>query len=185
MFNTTLPNNVYCDITAEIIFKLDENYELSCKIVFMRTVQNIINSKSKPKNIINSASLVIDALNMLNAVNLSYLIVMDGNEFKGIFSERDYTRNVILKGRASNTTKVKDVMSTDMPKVTLVDTVEECMNMINTHKTRYLLAYDEDQFVGVITIHDLLRQVISSREDVFNQNLTRSMIDYDEGSKIY
>jgi CBS domain-containing protein len=76
-------------------------------------------------------------------------------------------------------------MSTDMPKVTLVDTVEECMNMINTHKTRYLLAYDEDQFVGVITIHDLLRQVISSREDVFNQNLTRSMIDYDEGSKIY
>ena len=151
----------------------------------MRTVQNIINSKAKPNNIVSSTSMVIDALNKLTAVNLSYLIVMDGNEFKGIFSERDYTRNVILKGRASNNTTVGDVMSVDVPKVSVTDTVEECMNMINTHKTRYLLAYDDDQFVGVVTIHDLLRQVISSREDVFNQNLTRSMIDYDEGSRIY
>ena len=151
----------------------------------MRTVQNIVNSKPKPSNIINSESLVFDALNLLNSVNLSYLIVMDGKEFKGIFSERDYTRNVILKGRASNTTKIGDVMSVDIPKVVLTDTVEDCMNMINTHKTRYLLAYDDDQFVGVITIHDLLRQVIASREDVFNQKLTNSMIDYDEGSRIY
>ena len=151
----------------------------------MRTVQNIINSKAKPNNIVSSTSMVIDALNKLTAVNLSYLIVMDGNEFKGIFSERDYTRNVILKGRASNNTTVGDVMSVDVPRVSVTDTVEECMNMINTHKTRYLLAYDDDQFVGVVTIHDLLRQVISSREDVFNQNITRSMIDYDEGSKIY
>lgn len=151
----------------------------------MRTVQNIINSKQKPANIISSDSLVFDALNLLSDVNLSYLIVMDGKEFKGIFSERDYTRNVILKGRASNSTVIKEVMSTDLPKVTLTHTVEECMNMINTYKTRYLLAYDEDEFVGVITIHDLLRQVISSREDVFNQSLTKSMIDYDEGSRIY
>ena len=151
----------------------------------MRTVQNIINSKPKPHNVISSDGLVFDALNMLNSVNLSYLIVMDGNEFKGLFSERDYTRNVILKGRASNNTRIKEVMSTDIPKVTMTDTVEECMNMINTHKTRYLLAYDDDQFAGVVTIHDLLRQVISSREEVFNHNLTRSMIDYDEGSRIY
>lgn len=151
----------------------------------MRTVQNIIDSKPDPVNVINSNSLVFDALNLLNSVNLSYLIVKDGKEFKGLFSERDYTRNVILKGRASNNTVIKDVMSTDIPRVTVTDTVEECMNMINTHKTRYLLAYDDDQFVGVITIHDLLRQVISSREDVFNQSLTKSLIDYDEGSRIY
>ena len=151
----------------------------------MRTVQNIINSKPKPSNVISSQSLVLDALTLLNSVNLSYLIVMDGNEFEGIFSERDYTRNVILKGRASNSTKIADVMSVDIPKVFVTDTVEDCMNMINLHKTRYLLAYDDDQFVGVITIHDLLRQVIASREDVFNQKLTNSLIDYDEGSRIY
>jgi CBS domain-containing protein len=151
----------------------------------MRTVQNIINSKPKPSNVISSQSLVLDALTLLDSVNLSYLIVMDGKKFEGIFSERDYTRNVILKGRASNSTKIADVMSVDIPKVMVSDTVEDCMNMINLHKTRYLLAYDDDQFVGVITIHDLLRQVISSREDVFNQKLTNSLIDYDEGSRIY
>ncbi|HYJ37486.1 MAG TPA: CBS domain-containing protein [Chitinophagaceae bacterium] len=151
----------------------------------MRTVQNIINSKPEPSNVINSNSLVIDALNLLNSVNLSYLIVMDGKEFKGIFSERDYTRSVVLKGRSSNTTKINEVMSVDIPRVELSDTVEECMNMISTHKTRYLLAYHNGKFVGVITIHDLLRQVISSREDVFNHSLTKSMIDYDEGSRIY
>ena len=151
----------------------------------MRTVQNIISSKPKPSNVISSQSLVLDALTLLDSVNLSYLIVMDGKKFEGIFSERDYTRNVILKGRASNSTKIADVMSVDMPKVMVSDTVEDCMNMINLHKTRYLLAYDDDQFVGVITIHDLLRQVISSREDVFNQKLTNSLIDYDEGSRIY
>ena len=159
--------------------------EPSSKLIFMRTVQIIINSKPKPSNVINSNSLVIDALNLLNSVNLSYLIVMDENEFKGIFSERDYTRNVVLKGRSSNTTTIKEVMSVDIPKVIVTDTIEDCMNMINIHKTRYLLAYDHDQFVGVITIHDLLRQVISSREDVFNHNLTKSLIDYDEGSRIY
>ena len=151
----------------------------------MRTVQNIINSKPKPSNIVTTDSLVFDALNLLNTVNLSYLIVMDGNEFRGIFSERDYTRNVILKGRASNSTKIGDVMSVEIPRVTLTDTVEDCMNMINTHKTRYLLAYDDDKFVGVVTIHDLLRQVIASREEVFNQKLTNSLLDYDEGSRIY
>jgi CBS domain-containing protein len=151
----------------------------------MRTVQNILDSKPKPSNIVESNSLVLDALSLLDTVNLSYLIVMDGNEFRGIFSERDYTRNVVLKGRASNSTRIKEVMATDVPKVMVTDTVEDCMNMINTHKTRYLLAYDENIFVGVITIHDLLRQVISSREDVFNQSLTQSMIDYDEGSRIY
>jgi CBS domain-containing protein len=151
----------------------------------MRTVQNIISSKPKPFNVISTNSLVIDALNLLNSVNLSYLIVMDGSEFKGIFSERDYTRNVVLKGRSSNTTIINEVMSTDIPMVSVTDTVESCMNMINTHKTRYLLAYDDRQFVGVITIHDLLRQVISSREDVFNHNLTKSLIDTDESSRIY
>ena len=151
----------------------------------MRTVQNIIRSKPKPFNVIQPDSLVIDALNLLNSVNLSYLIVMEGNQFKGIFSERDYTRNVVLKGRASNNTIVREVMSTDIPVVQVTDTVEDCMNMINTHKTRYLVAYDDELFVGVITIHDLLRQVIFSREEVFNHKLTQSMIDTDESSRIY
>ena len=151
----------------------------------MRTVNDILQSKQKSFNYIGSKDLVIDAINLLNSLNLSYLIVMDDDEYKGIFCERDYTRNVILKGRSSNSTTVKDTMTTDLPMVELSDTVEYCMNMMNSHKCRYLLAYNEQQFVGVITIHDLLRQVIASKEEVFDQALTQSLIDHDEDSRIY
>lgn len=151
----------------------------------MRTVKDILESKHKSFNYIAPDALVIDAINMLNSVNLSYLIVMDGDDYKGIFSERDYTRNIILKGRASNTTTVKDAMTTDLPIVNLTDTVEYCMNMMNSHRTRYLLAYEHQKFLGVITIHDLLRQVLANKEDVFDSTLTRSLLDTDESSRIY
>jgi CBS domain-containing protein len=151
----------------------------------MRTVKDMLESKQKSFNYIQPDALVIDALSLLNSVNLSYLTVMDGDQYKGVFCERDYTRNVILKGRSSNTTKVKEVMTTDLPIVELNDTVEHCMNLMNSFRTRYLLAYDDENFAGVITIHDLLRQVIASKEEVFDQTLTRSLLDNDESGRIY
>ena len=129
---------------------------------------------------------MIDALNLMNSVNLSYLVVMDGEEYKGVFSERDYSRNVILKGRASNSTKVQEVMTTDIPVVTSADTVEHCMQLMNSHKTRYLLAYHENEkFAGIITIHDLLRQVINNREGVFDSSVAHELLNNDESGKIY
>jgi CBS domain-containing protein len=151
----------------------------------MRTVQDIISSKPAAFNVIAPTAYVIDALNLLNTVNLSYLIVMDGPEYKGVFSERDYTRNLVLKGRSSSTTLVQDVMTVDLPVVELGDTVEHCMNLMNSHRTRYLLAYSDQHFEGVITIHDLLRQVIASKEEVFDQTITRSLLDADESGRIY
>jgi CBS domain-containing protein len=151
----------------------------------MKTVKDILETKTKAFNHIEPNALVIDALNLLNSVNLSYLVVMDHNEYKGIFSERDYTRNVILKGRASSSTMVKEVMTTDLPIVTQTDSVEYCMNLMNSHKCRYLLAYNGRQFAGVVTIHDLLRQVISSRQDVFDNNLAKKLLDNEESGRIY
>jgi signal-transduction protein with cAMP-binding, CBS, and nucleotidyltransferase domain len=151
----------------------------------MRTVKDILSTKQKSFNYIEPDALVIDAINMMNSVNLSYLIVMESDEYKGIFSERDYTRNVILKGRASNTTQVKEAMTIDLPIVDLNDTVEYCMNLMNSHKSRYLLAYENQKFSGVITIHDLLRQVLANKEEVFDSTLTRSLLDNDESGRVY
>lgn len=160
--------------------------ELYRKRTLMLTVKNVLESKDKPFNTVALDTLVIDALNLLNSVNLSYLVVMDGDEYKGVFSERDYSRNVILKGRASNSTKVKEVMTSDLPVVNFNDTVEQCMYLMNSHKTRYLLAYDENKnFAGIITIHDLLRQVINNRELVFDSSVARQLIDNDESGRIY
>ena len=151
----------------------------------MRTVKDVLETKTKAFNQVSPSTLVIDALNLLNSVNLSYLVVMDADKYKGIFSERDYTRNVILKGKASNSTQVQEVMTTDLPIVTLTDTVEHCMNVMNSHKTRYLLAYDHMDFKGVITIHDLLRQAITNRHEVFDDTLATKLLDQEEGDRVY
>ena len=151
----------------------------------MRTVANILDSKAKPFNVVSPDTMVIQALGLMNSVNLSYLIVMDGYDYKGIFSERDYSRNVILKGRSSHNTVVKEVMTTDLPVVNLTDTVEHCMNTMNNNRTRYLLAYDaEDRFAGVITIHDLLREVISNKDGYFDSS-AHQLLESDESGLIY
>jgi signal-transduction protein with cAMP-binding, CBS, and nucleotidyltransferase domain len=152
----------------------------------MRTVKDIIESKPSPFNIIEPTALVIDALHKLNDVNLSYLIVMEGDDYKGIFSERDYSRNVLLKGRTSSSSMVQDAMTTDLPVVGMTDTVEHCMNLMTSQSSRYLVAYEGTRFDGVITIHDLLRQVISGKEQVFDHTLAQRLIDTAEsGGRIY
>ena len=146
----------------------------------MRTVKEILAGKPKAFNTISPHALVIDAINMLNTVNLSYLVIMDGDSYKGIFSERDYSRNVILKGRTSSSATVQEVMTRDLPIVELSDTLEHCIHMINMHKTRYLPAYDADRnLAGIITIHDLLRQVLTNKDGV-NASLTEQLISNDE-----
>ena len=152
----------------------------------MRTVKDILENKTKTFNIISPHALVIDALSMLNSVNLSYLIVMDNNDYKGIFSERDYSRNVILKGRTSRTATVQEVMTTDLPVMHLDHTVEHCMKTMILNKTRYLLVFDtNNQFAGIITIHDLLREVIASKEDIFDTDTAHELLNQDESGYIY
>jgi CBS domain-containing protein len=152
----------------------------------MRTVQNILEAKAKPFNQVDPKTLVFDALHQLNSLNLSYLIVMDGDVYKGIFSERDYSRNVILKGRHSNSTTVEEVMSTDLPVVGMNDTVERCMYLMEQSKSRYLLVFDDSQrLAGVVTIHDILRQVIKDKNEVFDIELAQRLVDDDESGVVY
>lgn len=152
----------------------------------MRTVRNILQSKAKPFNQVPPNTLVIDALNLLNSLNLSYLIVIDGSTYKGIFSERDYSRKIILQGRHSNNTTVAEAMSTDVPVVGLDDTAERCMNLMDQSKSRYLLAFDDDQkLLGVVTIHDILRLVIRDKSEVFDRNVAERLVSDDEGTDVY
>ena len=152
----------------------------------MRTVQHILDAKEKPFNQVTPDTLVIDALNLLNSLNMSYLIVMDDDVYKGIFSERDYSRKVILQGRHSNSTTVEEVMSTDVPVIALTNTVEQCMVLMEESRSRYLLVFDENEkLLGVITIHDILRQVLKDKSLVFDRDLAQRLVDEDEHGRIY
>lgn len=151
----------------------------------MRTVRNILETKDDQSNTIDPNIMVIDALKKLISVNLSYLVVYDNEEYIGIFSERDYTRKLVLEGRSSRETMVKDVLTTDLPEVSLDDTVEDCMYKMNMRGVRYVAAYDENKFVGIITLHDVLREVLASKEDVFDNSLTSSLINNAESGRIF
>ena len=119
----------------------------------------------------------------MNSVNLSYLVVKDGDTFCGIFSERDYSRNVILKGLHSDSAAVEQVMSTSLPMVSLLTTVEDCMHLLNTHKTRYLIVFFDNEFKGVITINDVLRDAIENKEMVFDHLALREA--FEQQDKIF
>ena len=146
----------------------------------MKTAQEVVWQKKAPGNFVHPDAKVIDALGILNEVNLSYLIVKDGDNVKGIFSERDYARKVILQGRSSSETTVKEIMSTDLPVVQAGESVESCMKLLASHGRRYLLVMDKEKFEGVITIHDLLREILLNRADVFDDYVTRKLIDINE-----
>lgn len=151
----------------------------------MRTVKDILETKEAPSNFIEPDIMVIDALKKLISVNLSYLIVRENGEYKGIFSERDYTRKLVLEGRSSRETRVGEVMTTSLPEVTLESTVEDCMYKMNMRGARYLAVFDGDEFKGIITIHDLLRLILANKHEVFSDALTNELLNTDESSKIF
>lgn len=149
----------------------------------MRTVANILINKPPVFNKVAPDAKVIEALQIMNSVNLSYLVVLEDETFCGIFSERDYSRNVILKGLHSDTCTVREVMSTSLPVVAMQDTVETCMEMLNTHKTRYLIVFDDNTFKGVVTINDVLREALENKEMVFDELLLKETSEMQD--KIY
>lgn len=130
----------------------------------MRTVKEILKSKGPHFNWVDANATVRDAIGLMKSENISYLIVRQDNEYAGIISERDYTHKVILQDKHSDTTLVKEIMSTDMPVVALTDTAEQCMILMNSSRSRYLPAFDGSQFMGIITIHDLMREAIAASE---------------------
>lgn len=139
----------------------------------MRTVANILQHKAPVFNTITPDAKVIEALQLMNSVNLSYIVVFETGTFYGLFSERDYSRKVILKGLHSDTASVREVMSVNLPVVDMQETVENCMNLLNTHKTRYLIVMDHSEFKGVVTINDVLREALENKEMVFDKLIIR------------
>jgi len=146
----------------------------------MRTVEEILSHKNTTKNIIAPDALVIDALRMMRDVNLSYLVVMQGEKFEGIFSERNYSRNVALEGKSSATCPVKEAMDINLIDVAPWQSAEVCINIILQSMQRYLPVMDGGKFKGVITIHDILRESLLAKEELFDATLAE-LLDRSEG----
>lgn len=127
----------------------------------MSKIKEILQKKGPVFNVVTPDTKVLDALSIMKSENLSYVVVMKDGNYLGIMSERDYTHKIKLQGRHSDTTTVKEIMSTDYPVVGYNEDLQRCMVLMNVYKTRYLPIFDEMKFQGVLTMNDLMREAIS------------------------
>ncbi|MBO0694919.1 MAG: CBS domain-containing protein [Verrucomicrobia bacterium] len=128
------------------------------------TIGAILSQKSKDIFSIASDATVSEAIRMMDEKNVGALLVMDGEQLNGIISERDYTRKVFLRGRRSRETKVSEIMSTNVTVTHPREPVEKCLRLMTDKHIRHLPVVDGDQVVGVISIGDLVKHVISCQQ---------------------
>ena len=121
----------------------------------------ILNQKDGSVYSIAPKSTVFEAIQMMADKNVGALLVMEGEQLVGIISERDYTRKVFLRGKSSKETRVEEIMSTNVSVTHPQEGVEECLRRMTDKRIRHLPVVDGDKVVGVISIGDLVKHVIS------------------------
>jgi CBS domain-containing protein len=132
-------------------------------------VSEILNAKGRQTWSVSPNTTVLEAIQMMAEKNVGALLVLDDGKLIGIISERDYTRKVILRGKASKDTAVKEILSNDVIHVSPSDSVEECMRLMTSHRIRHLPVLEGDQVTGVISIGDLVNWIISAQTSTIHQ----------------
>jgi CBS domain-containing protein len=129
----------------------------------MRTVRQLLEAKSAEIHSIGPDAAVIDAIRLMAERRIGALLVMEGTRLAGILSERDYARKVVLQGRSSKDTPVRDIMTADVVSVGPQDTADRCMQLVTDSRIRHLPVVEGGQVVGVISIGDLVKAVIEEQ----------------------
>ena len=135
----------------------------------MITVQHVLNTKAIHVYSVTESTSVLDGLKMMTEKNISALLIMENESLLGIFTERDYARKVNLKGRSSNTTAIKEVMTPNPITITMDTHIDECMSIMSSKKIRHLPIVDGDEMIGVISIGDVVRFTIEEQKGIIEQ----------------
>jgi CBS domain-containing protein len=132
-------------------------------------IREILNQKGNTVWSITPETTVLDAIRLMAEKNVGALLVTKESRLVGVLSERDYTRNVVLKGRASKDTPVREIISGRVVSVSADHTVEECMRLMTEHRIRHLPVVEGGRILGVISIGDLVNSIISSQNAAIQQ----------------
>ena len=135
----------------------------------MKLVQHLLAAKGGDVTSISPDASVLDAITLMADRSIGSLLVMQGDELKGIVTERDYARKVIVKGRSSESTRVADIMSTTVITATAEQTVKKCMELMTNRRIRHLPVVDGGKVVGVISIGDLVHAIIAEQQEEIEQ----------------
>ena len=134
----------------------------------MRRVKRILEAKGYDIWHIEPAASVYEAIHLLAEKQIGALLVMENDQLVGIFSERDYARQIILMNRSSETTKVQDIMTKEVLRVQPNDEIEDCMSLMTEKRIRHLPVVEDEKVIGMISIGDLVRAVIAEQQSTIN-----------------
>lgn len=127
-------------------------------------VSAVLQNKGKKVYDVNPDETVYEAIKLMSQKGIGALLVTEDGELQGIISERDYRDKVILKGRTSKTTKVREIMTNDVYWVPPSESINNCMQLMTEKKFRHLPVLDDGEIIGVISIGDLVKQIISEQK---------------------
>jgi CBS domain-containing protein len=135
----------------------------------MLTVRHLLEKKSRTLRAIAPDAPVLDAIRSMAEHHVGALLVMQNQELLGIVSERDYARKVILLGRSSAHTAVREIMTSPVITVSPLSTLDECMRVVTEQRVRYLPVIENGRAIGVVSIGDLIKAVIEEQQHTIEQ----------------
>ncbi|KAF2509934.1 MULTISPECIES: CBS domain-containing protein [Flavobacterium] len=132
------------------------------------TVNQILNAKGRNVYSVLSSTTVYEALKVMGEKNIGAILVIDGTDLKGILSERDYARKIVLKDKSSKETFVHEIMESNVITVNLSNNIEDCMELMSTKRFRHLPVLEDGTVVGIISISDVVKAIIEIQKDTIN-----------------
>jgi CBS domain-containing protein len=133
------------------------------------TISQILASKGAEVTTTTPEAVVFDALTVMGEKNIGALVVIEGDQVVGVFSERDYSRKVILQGKTSRSTCVREVLSQPVITITPADSIEECMQRMTVNRIRHLPVVDDGKLVGVVSIGDVVNWIMQAQRHAIKQ----------------
>jgi len=133
------------------------------------TIAEILNAKGHALWSVSPDTTVFDAIQLMADKNVGALLVTEETKLLGIFTERDYTRKIALKGKSSKQTAVREIISDKVTTVHPEHTIEECMRLMTDHRVRHLPVLEEGKLVGIVSIGDLVNWIISAQTSTIHQ----------------
>jgi CBS domain-containing protein len=133
------------------------------------TIRNLLEQKGRSLWTIDPDATVFDAMAKMAEKDIGSLVVMDREKLIGIITERHYSRNIVLKGKRSSTTLVKDIMERNVIHVRPEQSVELCMALMTEKRVRHLPVLEGEKVIGIVSIGDLLKSIISKQKFVIDQ----------------
>jgi CBS domain-containing protein len=135
----------------------------------MKTVKQLLEAKGREVHTISPDATVFDALKLMAEKDVGALVVTEGGRLAGILSERDYARKVVLHGKSSQEMPVRELMTSRVITVGPHQTVEDCMGLMTENRVRHLPVTEGDRLVGLLSIGDLVKEVIADQEATIRQ----------------